>query len=112
MRAQARDPVGGLRRLPEPRLAADLHRELPGAHPRVMAIRMLWLRCARDAVRVGHGVSRAGPERERRRRRVAARRGRALGAGPRTSRTGGPASSAMRFLLVTTSVLVGELGSR
>jgi hypothetical protein len=41
--ARARDPVHRLRRLPQPRIAADLRRRLSGPHPRVVALAVLRL---------------------------------------------------------------------
>ena len=48
--AQARDPVGRLRRLPESRLAANLHGRMPRPHPCVMGVRLLWLERACSAM--------------------------------------------------------------
>jgi hypothetical protein len=52
---------------PEPRLAANVPRRLPGTHPPLVGVGLLRIERARDPVRVGHGVQR--PEQRRRRRR-------------------------------------------
>jgi hypothetical protein len=56
--AQADDPIDRLRRLSQPRLAANLHRELSRTHPRVMGVRLLRLQRTRRAVRPAHDVPR------------------------------------------------------
>ena len=47
LRAQAGHPVHRLRRLPQPRLAADLHGRMPRPYPRVLGLRLLRLERAR-----------------------------------------------------------------
>src|SRR4051795_13326186 len=56
VRAAAGDPVDRLRRLPEPRIATDLHGRLPRAHPRVVGVGLLRLERAGAPLRLGDGV--------------------------------------------------------
>src|SRR3954451_2619517 len=64
VRAQAGDPVDWLRRLPEPRIATDLHGRLPRAHPRVVGVGLLRLERAAPALPLGDGVPGAEQSRE------------------------------------------------
>ena len=56
VRAQAGDRVHRLRRLPEPRLATDVLRRMPCAHPRLLGLGVLRLKRARTALCMGDGV--------------------------------------------------------